>query len=199
MRQVRASLPSSAPSRHPKPKSSNTSSSSSTVIRGFLTPGSLWAAGKSTVKLANKNVWNRWLSAGEDMPREINISTRTNQEKLVRGGKGGTGELLRQFHGAILWFSGAESEPRRQSASKVVSMLRWTARPGLGSSQWQHKSKEHELLSEDTQPTCAGSDLIPSVHLRCVPPPLNAWEYQSSSRHDPQLWSLISAKSKHAN
>lgn len=146
----------------PKPEESgNSSSSSSTVSEDLWLLAPLSAAGKSTVKLANKNVWNRWLSAGEDMPGEINISARTTRKKgsceegKKKKKKAERGELLRQFYAAIPWFSGAESELHRQSGSKVVSLLHWAARPSLRSSRWQHESKEHELLSEDTQPTCA--------------------------------------------
>lgn len=66
----------------PKPEESgNSSSGSSTVSEDLWLLAPLSAAGKSTVKLANKNVWNRWLSAGEDMPGEINISARTTRKK----------------------------------------------------------------------------------------------------------------------
>ena len=41
----------------------------------FVTPGSLSAAaaGKSTIKLANRNMLNQWPSAHEDVPSEIRI------------------------------------------------------------------------------------------------------------------------------
>lgn len=172
-----------APSRHPEPKSNKTSGSTSAVW-GSLTPGFPSAAGKSTVKLANKNVWNRRLCAGEDMPREINISARTNQEKLVRGG----GDKAEQESSAPpipcrdSLISGAESRPWQTRRSKVVSPLCWAAKPSLRSSPVAARVKRTRASVR-----IHGPHVLEWFNFFCSsaapnPSSLNAREHQASSR-----------------
>lgn len=149
--------------------------------RFFSTPGSLSAAGKSTVKLANKNVWNRWLSAGEDMPGEINISAPTTRKSSCEEEKAELQSCSTNSAAQSSDFRRRIRAAQTQSGSKVVSPLRWTARPSLRSSQRNVRWF---------------NSLCSSV---VFPPPRWSLGIPVFISHDARLWSLISAKSKQAN
>lgn len=177
----------------PKPEESgNSSSSSSTVSEDLWLLAPLSAAGKSTVKLANKNVWNRWLSAGEDMPGEINISARTTRKKgsceegKKKKKKGGTGRaappILRRDSVIFRRGIGAAQTVREQSCFSA---------PLSGETQPQIKpvaarvKRTWASVRGYTAHMC-WSDLIPSVRLRCPPPPRpppSRWKPGNTSLH----------------
>lgn len=134
------------------------------------------------------------LCAGEDTPREINISAHTNQEKLMRGGKGQNRRaVLHRFHAAILWFQAQNRSRDRHGEAKLFLRSVEQRNPASDQAQWQHESREHELLSGYTAHMC-WSDLISPVHPQRQPLLAKRPWTPGFIWRGARLWSLISAK-----